>query len=96
MYGTLRKWNQERGFGFIELESQAIYNRVFVHISAFGSRIQPAIGSLVRFDVLENARGVQAINAQVVMEDPGNTNVMSASTVTNPTGASLLSLESSK
>jgi cold shock CspA family protein len=67
MYGTLRKWNDERGFGFIELDGQAVFNRgVFVHVSAFKSRTAPPVGSLLRFDVQESDRGVKAIDCELV------------------------------
>lgn len=49
-HGTLTKWNDERGFGFI-LPVQGT-EEIFVHVSAFprdGTR--PHIGELVSFDI---------------------------------------------
>ena len=49
-HGTLAAWNDDRGFGFIELPGSG--ERIFVHISAFprgGAR--PAVGELVSFEI---------------------------------------------
>ncbi|MGN6229223.1 MAG: cold shock domain-containing protein [Dyella sp.] len=49
-HGTLAAWNDDRGFGFIELSGSG--ERIFVHISAFprgGAR--PAVGELVSFEI---------------------------------------------
>jgi cold shock CspA family protein len=49
-HGTLARWNDERGFGFI-MPAQA-GDEVFVHVSAFprdGTR--PRVGELVSFDI---------------------------------------------
>lgn len=49
-HGTLVKWNDERGFGFIEPATGT--DLIFVHISAFpqdGTR--PRIGELVSFEI---------------------------------------------
>lgn len=49
-HGTLAKWNDDRGFGFITPANGA--NDIFVHISAFprdGAR--PQLGELISFEV---------------------------------------------
>lgn len=50
LHGTLTKWNDDRGFGFITLPQGG--PEIFVHISAFprdGTR--PTIGELISFEV---------------------------------------------
>lgn len=49
-HGTLIKWNDDRGFGFVSLPQS--HEEIFVHISAFpkdGTR--PRIGEIVSFEV---------------------------------------------
>jgi cold shock CspA family protein len=49
IHGTLTKWNDDRGFGFIE--PAASTEELFVHISAFPrDGIRPHIGELVSFE----------------------------------------------
>lgn len=55
-HGTLIKWNDERGFGFIQSSTGA--EEVFVHISAFprdGAR--PVIGELISFELKVDPTG---------------------------------------
>ena len=55
-HGTLKKWNDERGFGFIESPSQD--KEIFVHISAFprdGSR--PKVGEMISFEIRSGPNG---------------------------------------
>lgn len=55
-HGTLTRWNEDRGFGFITPAGSGI--ELFVHISAFprgGSR--PAVGELLSFDIEKGADG---------------------------------------
>ena len=51
-HGILKKWNDERGFGFIELPSTG--EEVFVHISEFPRGTRPQVGELVSFSVEAN------------------------------------------
>lgn len=53
-HGTLTKWNDDRGFGFITLpQSRA---EVFVHISEFPrDGVRPRVGELIAFEI-ENGR----------------------------------------
>ncbi|HET6432667.1 cold shock domain-containing protein [Dyella sp.] len=49
-HGTLVTWNDDRGFGFIELPGGG--ERVFVHISAFPrGGVRPVVGELVSFEI---------------------------------------------
>jgi cold shock CspA family protein len=64
IHGTLKKWNDERGFGFIESPSQD--KEIFVHISAFphdGSR--PKVGEVVSFEIRSGPDGkMRAVGVQ--------------------------------
>jgi cold shock CspA family protein len=54
--GTLTKWNDERGFGFITPTQGG--QEIFVHVSAFpkdGAR--PAIGEKLSFEIATNSQG---------------------------------------
>ena len=59
--GTVKWFNSEKGFGFIEREGG---NDVFVHFSAIQSDGFKTLeeGQAVQFDVEEGARGPQAAN----------------------------------
>ena len=59
--GTVKWFNAEKGFGFIEREGG---NDVFVHFSAIQSEGFKTLeeGQAVQFDVEEGARGPQAAN----------------------------------
>jgi len=59
--GTVKWFNSEKGFGFIEREAG---NDVFVHFSAIQSEGFKTLeeGQAVQFDVEEGARGPQAAN----------------------------------
>ncbi|MFL6679468.1 MAG: cold shock domain-containing protein [Burkholderiaceae bacterium] len=63
--GRLQQWNDERGFGFVEVD--AARERVFVHASALprdGTR--PAKGARLVFDVERDAQGrKRAVNVRV-------------------------------
>lgn len=50
VHGTLKKWNDDRGFGFIEAPNNE--KEIFVHISAFPrDGIRPRVGELVSFEM---------------------------------------------
>ncbi|WP_096200429.1 cold-shock protein [Bacillus sp. FJAT-45350] len=63
--GTVKWFNAEKGFGFIERE---IGDDVFVHFSAIQSEGFKSLdeGQKVTFDVEQGARGDQAANVQKV------------------------------
>ncbi|HCY5958923.1 TPA: cold shock protein CspA [Staphylococcus aureus] len=59
--GTVKWFNAEKGFGFIEVEGE---NDVFVHFSAINQDGYKALeeGQAVEFEVVEGDRGPQAAN----------------------------------
>ncbi|HCZ8793368.1 TPA: cold shock protein CspA [Staphylococcus aureus] len=59
--GTVKWFNAEKGFGFIEVEGE---NDVFVHFSAINQDGYKSLeeGQAVEFDVVEGDRGPQAAN----------------------------------
>ncbi|MCK6255334.1 cold shock protein CspC [Fictibacillus sp. KIGAM418] len=62
-HGTVKWFNAEKGFGFIERENG---DDVFVHFSAIQSDGFKSLdeGQKVTFDVEQGARGAQAANVQ--------------------------------
>ena len=61
MFGRVKWFNADRGFGFIEQEGGG---DVFVHFSAIQSQGYKSLneGQRVQFDVEKGPRGPQAIN----------------------------------
>jgi CspA family cold shock protein len=60
--GTVKFFNSEKGFGFIEVEGE---KDVFVHSSSLsGFSLQE--GDKIQFDVEKGTRGPQATNIQKV------------------------------
>ena len=59
--GTVKWFNAEKGFGFIEIEGE---NDVFVHFSAINQEGYKSLeeGQAVEFEVIEGDRGPQAAN----------------------------------
>ncbi|TDM23406.1 cold shock protein CspA [Macrococcoides canis] len=59
--GTVKWFNAEKGFGFIEIEGE---NDVFVHFSAINQEGYKSLeeGQEVEFEVVEGDRGPQAAN----------------------------------
>lgn len=57
-HGTLIKWNDDRGFGFIDPAGGGV--EIFVHVSAFPrDGVRPHIGDLISFDVDAGKDGKQ-------------------------------------
>ena len=55
-YGSIKKWNDERGFGFIQEDHTNA--EFFAHISSFTSKTpRPGIGERIIFDVEINDKG---------------------------------------
>ncbi|MBU6943574.1 cold shock protein CspA [Staphylococcus sp. CWZ226] len=59
--GTVKWFNAEKGFGFIEVEGE---NDVFVHFSSINQEGYKSLeeGQSVEFEVVEGDRGPQAAN----------------------------------
>ena len=54
-HGTIRKWNDQRGFGFIESATGG--DEVFVHISMFPRGVRPFVGDTVSFEIVVDRAG---------------------------------------
>jgi CspA family cold shock protein len=63
MEGTIKWFNGQKGFGFINGEDGKDY---FVHFSAIPEDVRLNEGDKVTFDVVETEKGVQAQNVQLV------------------------------
>ena len=63
MKGTIKKWFEFRGFGFIDVEGQD--NDVFVHTSDVSGFVTPKIGDIVEFDVEESYKGPRAVHVEI-------------------------------
>lgn len=64
--GTVKWFNEEKGFGFISVEDG---DDIFVHYSAIkeeGKRKNLDQGQEVKFDVVDGPKGLQASNVQKV------------------------------
>jgi uncharacterized membrane protein YsdA (DUF1294 family)/cold shock CspA family protein len=62
--GTLTRWNDDRGFGFIRPDGGG--EKIFVHVSAFGSiERRPVAGDHVRFEIERSTGRSQAIGASI-------------------------------
>ncbi len=63
--GRLKRWNEDKGFGFIESESQK--NDMFIHISALkrlGRR--PVVGDVIHYQMHTDNNGkIRAVNARI-------------------------------
>lgn len=71
MQGRVKWFNNEKGYGFIEYKED---EDIFVHYSAIQQEGYKTIseGQLVEFDLLETAKGYQAVNV-VVIKEPATT-----------------------
>lgn len=55
-HGTLARWNEDRGFGFIAPAQDG--DDVFVHVSAFPrDGVRPTVGELISFEIEAGADG---------------------------------------
>lgn len=89
--GTLKSWNDERGFGFIAPDQGS--DELFVHVKAFSRRKgRPAIGQRLTFEVeigpqgKKRAKNVEAIRILVAArsrreEEPADWDIASLSAI---------------
>jgi len=65
LQGKVKWFNQEKGYGFIEVEGA---KDVFVHYSAIQQEGFKTLkeGDIVEFDVVEGQKGPQAANVTVI------------------------------
>ncbi len=65
MQGKVKWFNQEKGYGFIEVEGE---KDVFVHYSAIQQEGFKTLkeGDNVEFDIVEGQKGPQAANVTVI------------------------------
>ncbi|MCP1915688.1 cold shock CspA family protein [Bradyrhizobium elkanii] len=63
-WGKLARWNDERGFGFIQPDAPP-HDDVFVHRKVFlGAGIEPAIGMALEFESVEAEHGPRAASVK--------------------------------
>ena len=63
MKGTIKKWIDAKGFGFIDGEDGESY---FLHISQLPQNSQPKEGDRVKFNGVDSDRGKQAQRAEII------------------------------
>lgn len=61
MDGTIKWYNAQKGFGFIEVDGE---NDIFIHRSQVPEGLYLNEGDKVTFDVEEGAKGPQAVNVK--------------------------------
>ena len=66
MRGYIRKYNTERGYGFIDVGESG--ELLFFHISGLPNRKAPEIGQKVEFKTTTTPKGQQAIDIQYITE----------------------------
>ena len=64
-YGKIIHFNRSRGYGFIK--SEALPDKVFVHISEISGRVR--VGARAYFDVVEDEKGWRAKNVEFAKKD---------------------------
>ncbi|WP_332823844.1 cold shock and DUF1294 domain-containing protein [Ramlibacter sp.] len=66
--GTLKTWNDDRGFGFIEPDQGG--GEVFVHIKAFPRTMRPQLAQRVSFEVERDAKGKKRARSVAAVLQP--------------------------
>jgi cold shock CspA family protein len=70
MKGTVKHWNS-KGYGFIK--SDEVDHDVFVHVTALpASSPNLNVGDKVEFELVTSPAGSQAVNVNVLRNDPSN------------------------
>ena len=67
MKGTIKRWLDLRGFGFIEAVDQE--KDIFVHTSDVKGLASPKIGDVVEFEIEDSDKGPRAVNVEIVKTD---------------------------
>ena len=67
MTGRVKWFNNEKGYGFIEYTTD---EDIFVHYSAIRQDGYKTLteGQLIRFQLIETPKGLQALNVEVISE----------------------------
>jgi cold shock CspA family protein len=80
MIGTIKRWDVQRGFGFVAATNGRDY---FLHIKNWNESGAPAVGTQVEFEIGPGARErkEQAINARLVSCDAGVNALRAAKTL---------------
>jgi CspA family cold shock protein len=63
MKGTIARWFDFRGFGFIDVDDQE--KDVFVHTSDINGFTTPHVGDTVDFEIRETYKGPRAVNVDI-------------------------------
>ena len=64
MKGTITRWFDFRGFGFIDIDDQE--QDVFVHTSDVNGFATPHVGDTVDFEIRETYKGSRAVNVDIL------------------------------
>jgi CspA family cold shock protein len=64
MKGTINRWFDFRGFGFIGIEDQE--KDVFLHTSDVKGFTTPHVGDTVDFEIRESPKGPRAVNVDIL------------------------------
>ena len=60
--GTIKFFNESKGFGFITPEDGS--KDVFVHVSGLADQVRE--GDTVEYDITDGRKGINAINVKVI------------------------------
>ena len=63
MEGTIKRWFDFRGYGFIDVVDQE--KDVFVHTSDVKGLTSPKIGDTVEFEIEDSVKGPRAVNVKI-------------------------------